>query len=304
MPPAKKKGSKKNANSINAENQDDTTIVNEPIVLQLPITNVRMDQLIETEHIQSVLKYNPNIVDPQPYIPEDNFSTTNDCILYDTDTPDNTQDNTQDNTHNNIHERNPNTIQNDLTLTNTVQTKSQSQPHTPHGTNCFWCCHQIPDIEYGMPIRYDVFHHNFTTYGSYCSLQCAAAYNYSINMGCDRAWEIHSWIQLLGKKYGFKGPIRPAPSRYLLKMFHGPLTIEEFRKAHTNLLQTYVLNIPPFIHVSSQIECINTSFLDKDGPIRNETGLKNTTKRKQPPIPQHKGELEQKMNLEFTTTTT
>ena len=115
-------------------------------------------------------------------------------------------------------------------------------------------------------------------------------------MGCDRAWEIHSWIQLLGKKYGFKGPIRPAPSRYLLKMFHGPLTIEEFRKVHTNLIQTYVLNIPPFIHVSSQMESINTSFLDKEKPNRENTNV-STIKRKS--VLTAKGELEQKMNLAF-----
>jgi hypothetical protein len=302
MPPTKKKG-KKNVTSVNSENPDEDTRTNEPIVLQLPISNSRMDQLIETEHMQSVLKYNPNIVDPQPYIPEDNFSSTNDTILFDSESTTanppaniNIPDSIQTSMQVPIQYTNPKSDKNTEDIQNTMKTH--------HGINCFWCCHQIPDIEYGMPIRYDVFHHNFTTYGSFCTLQCAAAYNYSINMGCDRAWEIHSWIQLLGKKYGFKGPIRPAPSRYLLKMFHGPLTIEEFRKAHTNLLQTYVLNIPPFIHVSSQIECINTSFLDKDGPIRNENGSKNTTKRKQPAIPQHKGELEQKMNLAFTSDTT
>lgn len=289
MPPTKKKG-KKNVHSVNTENPDEDAKTTEPIVLQLPISNVRMDQLIETEHMQSVLKYNPNIIDPQPYTPEDNFSSTNDTIVFDSEATATTTNETALQYTTSKSDKNTEDIQNNM--------------KTHHGINCFWCCHQIPDIEYGMPIRYDVFHKNFTTYGSFCTLQCAAAYNYSINMGCDRAWEIHSWIQLLGKKFGFKGPIRPAPSRYLLKMFHGPLTIEEFRKAHTNLLQTYVLNIPPFIHVSSQIECINTSFLDKDGPVRNENGLKNTTKRKQAAIPQHKGELEQKMNLAFTSDTT
>ena len=271
MPPTKKKG-KKNVDKI------DETIIqdqNEPIVLQLPITNIRMDQLIESEHMQNILKYNPNIVDPQPYIPDNHFISVNDSIINENVSPDNNENNQSD-------------INN-----NVIETSNNCKVQC--GINCFWCCHQILDIEYGMPIRYDVLHNNFTTYGSFCSLQCAAAYNYSVNMGCDRAWEIHSWIQLLGKKYGFKGPIRPAPSRYLLKMFHGPLTIEEFRKVHTNLIQTYVLNIPPFIHVSSQMESINTSFLDKEGPLRNDTN--KNIKRK--PI-SHKGELEQKMNLAFT----
>ena len=81
-------------------------------------------------------------------------------------------------------------------------------------------------------------------------------------MGSDRVWEIHSWIQMLANRYGYEGMVRPAPSKYLLKMFNGPMTIDEFRNAHKGLARTYVMNIPPFIHVPSQMEILNTSFLD------------------------------------------
>jgi hypothetical protein len=130
-----------------------------------------------------------------------------------------------------------------------------------HSMVCFWCCHSIVDKEYGMPIRYDSVHNSFTMFGCFCSLECTAAHNFSLHMGSDRAWEIHSWIQLLARRYGFSGKVRPAPSRYLLKMFNGPLTIEEFRNAHKDLSRTYIMNIPPFIHVSSQMEQLNTSFM-------------------------------------------
>ena len=277
MPIAKKKG-KKNVELDVLDSTITPLLPTEPVVLKLAISNSRMDELMHNENMQSILKYNPTITEPQPYSPEDNFGTLNDSIIND-----------------NVDQIKPKSPE------HPQQTISEQSIKTQHDTNCFWCCHPIIDIEYGMPIRYDVFNKTFTTYGSFCSLQCAAAHNYSVNMGCDRAWEIHSWIQLIGKKYGFKGPIRPAPSRFLLKMFHGPMTIEEFRKAHLNIVQSYVLNIPPFIHMPSQVECINTSFLDKDGPSRNEmAGLKITKKRSQIST---KGELEQKMNLAFTEST-
>jgi hypothetical protein len=283
MPAIKKKGKK---NVDKSSDSTENAITSEPIVLKLSINNSRMDELIENENMQSILKYSPTIVDPQPYVPDDHFISMNDNI------------NNELNDKNNDKTTNYKSPTATPSMNSNKDSKISINSKSHHDTNCFWCCHQIIDIEYGMPIRYDVLHRNFTTFGSFCSLQCAAAYNYSINIGCDKAWEIHSWIQLLGKNFGFKGPIRPAPSRYLLKMFHGPLTIEEFRKAHTNLIQTYVLNIPPFIHVSSQIECINTSFLDKDNNGQNETNSRNVMKRKQ--LPSYKGELEQKMNLDIS----
>jgi len=145
-----------------------------------------------------------------------------------------------------------------------LDTNNLNKHHTHHEIICYWCCHNIMNIEYGMPVRYDVFHKNFTMFGSFCSLECASAYNFSINMGCDRAWEIHSWIQLLAKNYGLQTPIRPAPNKYLLDTFNGRMTIEEFRSSHKGYVKTYIMNIPPFIHINSQMEILNTSFLEKN----------------------------------------
>jgi hypothetical protein len=68
---------------------------------------------------------------------------------------------------------------------------------------------------------------------------------------------------MLGKRYGFTNTIRPAPSKYLLKMFGGNLTIDEFREAHIKSDKTYVLNIPPMISINSSSEILNTSYLAK-----------------------------------------
>jgi len=130
-------------------------------------------------------------------------------------------------------------------------------------SNCFWCCHSIDNIIYGMPYNYDSINDIFYILGSFCSLQCANAYNFSINSGSDKVWEINSWIQMLANRYGFKTNIRPAPNKYLLTMFGGNLTIDEFRKAHLDEIKTYVLNIPPMISINTSAEIINTSYLTK-----------------------------------------
>ena len=132
-----------------------------------------------------------------------------------------------------------------------------------NNSHCFWCCHSIDNVVYSMPYNYDTINDSYFVFGSFCSLQCANAYNFSVHGSSDKVWEINSWIQMLGKRYGFTNTIRPAPSKYLLKMFGGNLTIEEFREAHIKSDKTYVLNIPPMISINSSSEILNTSYLAK-----------------------------------------
>ena len=140
----------------------------------------------------------------------------------------------------------------------------KSIPQNNKSSNCFWCCHSIDNhMAYSMPYNYDAVNDNYFVFGSFCSLQCANAYNFSVHGSSDKVWEINSWIQMLAKRYGFTNTIRPAPSRYLLKMFGGNLTIEEFREAHLNSDKTYILNIPPMISINSSSEILNTSYLEK-----------------------------------------
>jgi hypothetical protein len=144
--------------------------------------------------------------------------------------------------------------------TNIEYQKTYSNNNNSH---CFWCCHSIDNVVYSMPYNYDIINDSYFVFGSFCSLQCANAYNFSVHGSSDKVWEINSWIQMLGKRYGFTNTIRPAPSKYLLKMFGGNLTIDEFREAHIKSDKTYVLNIPPMISINSSSEILNTSYLAK-----------------------------------------
>lgn len=210
------------------------------IVVQLPIHNERIQDILS--EMLNPLEYCHAIIDPEPYCPANNFVSNNDNIIHNTD----------------------------------VKKENLQKPETDIPTQtqkncCFWCCHSIGTKEFGLPIKYDTIHDTFTTFGSFCSLECTVAYNYSYYMGSDRMWEIHSWIQWMSHKMGFETPIRPAPSRYLLKMFNGPLDIDEFRQIHKNYLKTYIMNMPPLIHVQGQMESINTSYLNQKTTITTTT---------------------------------
>jgi hypothetical protein len=151
----------------------------------------------------------------------------------------------------------------------------KTTPQNNKSSNCFWCCHTIDNhIVYSMPYNYDAINDNYYVFGSFCSLQCANAYNFSVHGSSDKVWEINSWIQMLAKRYGFTNTIRPAPSRYLLKMFGGNLTIDEFRDAHLKSDKTYILNIPPMISINSSSEILNTSYLEKMSENKKEKKLK------------------------------
>ena len=266
----------------------------EPIVLKLPILPGRIDELIYGEDINSILTYNPRMTEPEPYCPDNQFMSENDSISA---PPGHTG------ISQNMMQQASCEQQHDAKIHGCTQQTTQH-----HDIKCFWCCHNIVDTEYGMPIRYDAFHQSFSIFGSYCSLECAAAYNYSVNMGSNRVWEIHSWIQLLGKRYGMQCPIRPAPSKYLLKMFNGPLDIAEFRNVHKGMSQTCTLNIPPFLRVNSHMELINTSFLEKDSEKEKEKEKERERDEPQRELKDarvlkgHVGNntLEKKMNLSFT----
>ncbi len=197
------------------------------IILQLPITQQKINSLLSnTEKNETI---------PIPY-------ETNSYYL-------------NDNSNNLLNNENDNIInKNNLLYFN-----------NNHNTNicCYWCCYPIESTLYGMPYNYDSINDTYLLLGSFCSLQCANAHNFSIHCGSDKVWEINSWIQMLAKRYGINNQIRPAPSRYLLKMFNGNLDIDEFRKAHINNDKTYILNIPPMISIIPNSEIINTSYLMK-----------------------------------------
>jgi hypothetical protein len=199
------------------------TTESDDIIIQLPLSQSKINTIINNNDNQDI-----KILVPTPYESNSYFMNDAENISQDTNIE---YQKTYSNNNNNSH--------------------------------CFWCCHSIDNVVYSMPYNYDTVNDSYFVFGSFCSLQCANAYNFSVHGSSDKVWEINSWIQMLGKRYGFTNTIRPAPSKYLLKMFGGNLTIDEFREAHIKSDKTYVLNIPPMISINSSSEILNTSYLAK-----------------------------------------
>jgi hypothetical protein len=207
--------------------KDITVIDTEDVILQLPITN----KILEHNECEDNL-----IIDPEPYEPN--------CFYI-----------------NQERELNLSNIQDNIIDCNEYNIFQDTFNITKTTNNCYWCCHPIENRTYGMPYKYNSITDTYFLYGCFCSLHCANAYNFSVHCGSDKVWEINSFIQMLSKHFGYLHPIRPAPSRFLLKIFNGPMSIEEFRRAHMSNDKTHILNLPPMISTSHNYEVINTSYL-------------------------------------------
>lgn len=118
---------------------------------------------------------------------------------------------------------------------------------------CYWCCTGFSNTPVGLPIRKsgDLFH----VTGCFCSLECAAAYNFGMpRVSVDRCLERFMLINALATELGVGGSaVKPAPDRLSLSMFGGPLAIEEFR-TYGNSGRHVMINQPPMLTLMQQVE--------------------------------------------------
>ena len=252
-----KKTKKNIMNTMINENNEDH------IILQLPINK---------NNVYNIINNNNDTVEPIPYDDKECYFYSDnknldmqfenlDCNLDNIISNNTSLNNTSlNNTSLN------NTSLNNTSLNNMVSNNKQRQ-NTINSSNenkscCFWCVHQIEYVSYGMPISYDFHTNTYSCHGTFCSLECANAYNFSINSGSDKVWEINSLIQMMARVYNMKIPIRPSPSRYLLNIFNGgTMNIEEYRKLHKTSDTSHILNLPPMVSIISGYEKINTSYI-------------------------------------------
>lgn len=167
---------------------------------------------------------------------------------------------------------------------------------------CYWCCNKFETPPFGIPVKY--VDSKFHVYGCFCSLECAAAYNFSSKESVDEVWERHNLLSLLSKMIGYKDVLKPAPNRLALNMFGGHLNIDEFR-SFCKTSKIININFPPMMTLTQQIEEINESDLNKEYkyiPIDTDRINKYKDKiklKRTKPLTSFENTLDHAMNLKF-----
>lgn len=91
---------------------------------------------------------------------------------------------------------------------------------------CWWCCHPFSGIPRFLPTHYDPLRKRFRVKGNFCSWSCAKAYMIKEDKARDNG---RLFLELMNC-IRHKDVVRPAPPRQTLKVFGGPLAIEDFRR--------------------------------------------------------------------------
>ena len=124
---------------------------------------------------------------------------------------------------------------------------------------CFWCCHTFINCPVVLPIR-DTGEYLQVT-GNFCSPECAAAYLFDMRQDSHTRWE---QLSLLHRVYGeaCNGKIHPAPSRNVLKLFGGNLSIKEYRGLILSHKVRIDIHLPPMVSILATMDTKPIDFYD------------------------------------------
>lgn len=126
---------------------------------------------------------------------------------------------------------------------------------------CWWCCHSFDNIPLGIPefINKDKFY----LFGCFCSFNCMMAYNLDLNDY--KIWDRQANIYQMKNKIDLENryTIQPAPPRQVLKIFGGPLEIENFRESFYVINREFRYFLPPMISIVGMIEEYNRDLTEK-----------------------------------------
>ncbi len=161
---------------------------------------------------------------------------------------------------------------------------------------CLWDCHQFKNTPWGVPYKFT--NDKFQLFGNFCSANCVLSYILHYYVDDDALWEKVALLNLLYfKVYKEYKSIVPAFDKMGLKMFGGPLEIDEYRNITSANDKAYGVEFPPCNTIIPMLEEIykktnlNNTFIPVDKTrlqvANNELKLKRSK-----PVVNHKNTLD------------
>ena len=124
---------------------------------------------------------------------------------------------------------------------------------------CFWCCHTFDWRPVVLPVRDQGDY--IQVRGNFCCPECAMAHLFDSRQDSFARWE---QLSLLNRIYGSvsNGSLRPAPPRTVLKMFGGPMPIEDYRSLIRKGKMRVDIHTPPMVSLLATMDTKPIDFYD------------------------------------------
>lgn len=113
-------------------------------------------------------------------------------------------------------------------------------------TACLWCCHPFGWKACVLPISYDAYENMYACEGHFCSPECAMAHLYAEpSLSNNTRWTRHALLSDLYRTLYTTRELTQAPPRTTLRLFGGPLDIEQFRQYIAVSDDMVAVQLPP-----------------------------------------------------------
>ena len=125
---------------------------------------------------------------------------------------------------------------------------------------CFWCAHTFSWQPAIIPEREEKG--VYRVYGNFCSPSCCMAYLLQESLDTHVKWERIALLHRMYSKHYTSGRIFPSPTRESLKLFGGPMDIEQYRATIGAGKVRIDLQTPPMVSILGSIDTKPIDFYD------------------------------------------